>query len=201
MGAIKRFFRWLFSPSAKLSVFVLLLVGLLVGAASVIGTQVMVHQTGSVEFCGGACHSMSAFTMPEYKESVHYANKTGVRAGCSDCHIPHSYPGVLFYKARAGIRDVYHEIRGTISTQEKYDKERWRMANHVWEEFRATNSANCRTCHDPKAFASQGASAQKAHKKFFAGESTCIDCHQGVAHKAPEEPEEPAEPTKTSQAQ
>ena len=186
MGAIKRLFRWLFSPSARLPVVALLLVGLAIGAVSVIGTQVMVHQTGSVAFCGGACHSMAAFTMPEYKESVHYANKTGVRATCSDCHIPHSYPKVLFYKAEAGIRDVYHEIVGTISTKEKYEKERWRMANHVWDEFRQTNSANCRTCHDPKAFASQGAGAQKAHKKFFAGESTCIDCHTGVAHEEPE---------------
>jgi nitrate/TMAO reductase-like tetraheme cytochrome c subunit len=198
MGAIRRFFRWLFSPSARLPVFVLLLAGLLVGAASVIGTQVMVHTTGSVAFCGSACHSMRSFTLPEYKESVHFANRTGVRASCSDCHIPHNYPAVLFYKARAGIRDVYFELTGSIDTKEKYEAARWRMANHVWEEFRANNSANCRTCHDPLAFASQGARAQKAHKKFFTGEATCIDCHQGVAHK---EPEEPVAPTKTSQAQ
>lgn len=198
MGAIKRFFRWLFSPSARLSVFVLLLAGLLIGASGVIGTQVMVHATGTVEFCGSACHSMHAFTLPEYKQSMHYANRTGVRASCSDCHIPHSYPSVLFYKAKAGIRDAYHELTGTISTQEKYDKERWRMANKVWEEFRANNSANCRSCHDPKAFANQRPRAQKVHAKFFAGESTCIDCHQGVAHKEPEEPEAPA---RTSMAQ
>jgi nitrate/TMAO reductase-like tetraheme cytochrome c subunit len=199
---MKGLFRWLFSPSAKLSVFVLLLIGLLVGAASVIGTQVMVHYTGTTEFCGNACHSMQAFTLPEYKESVHYSNPSGVQAGCADCHIPHSYPGVLFYKAKAGMRDAYHEIRGTISTQEKYDKERWRMANHVWDEMRANNSANCRTCHSDKAMASskQSASAQKNHRKLLTGEATCIDCHKGVAHKEPEEPEEPAEPAKTSMA-
>lgn len=198
MGALKRFFRWLFSPSARLPVAVLLLIGLAVGATSVIGTQVMVHATGSVEFCGSACHSMHTFTLPEYKESVHFSNRTGVRAGCSDCHIPHSYPAVLFYKAKAGIRDVYYEATGSIATKEKYEKERWRMANQVWAEFRENNSANCRTCHDPLAFASQSNRAQRSHQKFFAGESTCIDCHQGVAHTAPEEP---AEPAKTSLAQ
>jgi nitrate/TMAO reductase-like tetraheme cytochrome c subunit len=198
MGALKRFFRWLFSPSARLPVVALLLIGLAVGATSVIGTQVMVHATGSVAFCGSACHSMHAFTLPEYKESVHFSNRTGVRAGCSDCHIPHSYPAVLFYKAKAGVRDVYFELTGSIDTKEKYEAARWRMANSAWEEFRANNSANCRTCHDPLAFASQSNRAQRAHKKFFTGESTCIDCHQGVAHK---EPEEPAAPTKTSQAQ
>jgi nitrate/TMAO reductase-like tetraheme cytochrome c subunit len=197
MGALKRFFRWLFSPSARLPVVALLLIGLAVGATSVIGTQVMVHATGSVAFCGSACHSMHAFTLPEYKESVHFSNRTGVRAGCSDCHIPHSYPAVLFYKAKAGVRDVYFELTGSIDTKEKYEAARWRMANSAWEEFRANNSANCRTCHDPLAFASQSNRAQRAHKKFFTGESTCIDCHQGVAHK---EPEEPAAPTKTSQA-
>ena len=42
-------------------------------------------------------------------------------------------------------------MRGVISTQEKFDQERWRMANIVWDEMRANNSANCRTCHDPQA--------------------------------------------------
>lgn len=194
MGAIKRFFRWLTKPSAKLSVFVLLLIGLVAGATAVIGTQVMVHQTGSVEFCGGACHSMRAFTMPEYKESVHFANRTGVRAGCADCHIPHSYPTVLFYKAKAGIKDAYHEMVGTISTKEKYEKERWRMANLVWDEMRANNSANCRSCHNEMAMAisKQSPMAQKMHVQVQQGKATCIDCHRGVAHKEPEEPEEPA---------
>ena len=202
MGAIKRFFRWLFTPSAKLSVFVLLIIGLGAGAVGVIGTQVMVHQTGTVAFCGGACHSMQAFTLPEYKESVHFSNKTGIKASCSDCHIPHSYPQVLFYKAQAGIRDVYHEIAGTVSTQEKYDKERWRMANKVWDEMKANNSANCRTCHDPMqmALSKQSAMAQKMHVQVQQGKATCIDCHRGVAHKEPEEPAEPEQPAKQAQS-
>lgn len=202
MGAIKRFFRWLFTPSAKLSVFVLLIIGLGAGAVGVIGTQVMVHQTGTVEFCGGACHSMQAFTLPEYKESVHFSNKTGIKASCSDCHIPHSYPHVLFYKAKAGIRDVYHEIAGTVGTQEKYDKERWRMANKVWDEMKANNSANCRTCHDPMqmALSKQSAMAQKMHVQVQQGKATCIDCHRGVAHKEPEEPAEPEQPAKQAQS-
>lgn len=199
---MKGLLRWLFSPSAKLSVFVLLLVGLLFGSAAVIGTQVMVHYTGTTAFCGNACHSMQAFTLPEFRQSIHYANRSGVQASCSDCHIPHSYPYVLFYKARAGIRDAYHEMRGTIGTQEKYERERWRMANKVWDEMRANNSANCRTCHSDEGMAAskQSASAQRNHKKFLAGESTCIDCHTGVAHKEPEEPAEPAAPAKTPQA-
>ncbi len=193
MGAIKRFFRWLFSPSAKLSVFVLLLAGLGIGAATVIGTQVAVHYTGTVEFCGGACHSMQAHTLPEFKDSKHGLNRLGIEVACSSCHLPHSYPAVLFAKAKAGIKDIYHEAIGTISTKEKYEKERWRMANIVWDEMKASNSATCRSCHDPMRFqlSKQSAMAQKMHLQVQQGKATCIDCHRGVAHTEPEEPEEP----------
>ena len=193
-GAIRRFFGWLLSPSARWSVLALLLVGGIAGAVSVIGTQVAVALTGSNNFCGSACHSHARFVYPEHKESGHYANRTGMRATCSDCHVPHNYPVKLFYKARAGITDAIAEARGVISTQEKFDKERWRLANIVWDEMRADNSANCRSCHDEKAWDNkkQSEDAVKQHKKFLSGKATCIDCHTGVAHKEPEEPK-PAE--------
>jgi nitrate/TMAO reductase-like tetraheme cytochrome c subunit len=195
-GVIRRFFRWLFSPSARWSVFALLLVGLVIGVVSVIGTQVAVAVTGTDEFCGTACHSHASFVYPEHKTSAHYANRTGVRAMCVDCHVPHTYPAKLIYKARAGITDAIAEARGVISTQEKFDKERWRLANIVWTEMRENNSANCRTCHDPQAMdgAKQTDDAKKQHKKFASGKATCIDCHTGVAHKEPVEPKAPAEP-------
>ena len=193
-GALRRFFRWLFSPSARWSIFALLLVGGVVGAVSVIGTQVGVHLTGTDEFCGTTCHSHAKFVFPEHKESVHYSNRTGVRAMCVDCHVPHQYPAVLFYKAKAGIRDAIAEFRGTISTQEKFENERWRLANNVWDEMRENNSANCRTCHDPAAMnpAKQGEMVAKQHKMVAEGKATCIDCHTGVAHKDAVEPK-PAE--------
>lgn len=192
-GPIRRALRWLFSPSARWSVFALLAVGLVFGAVGVIGTQVAVAMTGTNEFCGTACHSHEKFLYPEHQQSSHYNTRTGVRATCNDCHIPHDYPAKLFYKAKAGIRDGIAEMRGTISTQEKFDRERWRLANSVWDEMRADNSKNCRTCHDPQAMDSQKQSedAVKQHKKFADGKATCIDCHTGIAHKEPEEPKPP----------
>ena len=192
-GVIRRFFRWLFSPSARWSIFALLLVGLLVGAFMTIGTQVALYATGTDEFCGTTCHSHVQSVFPEHKLSVHYMNRTGVRAACVDCHVPHSYPAKLIYKAKAGIRDAIAEARGTISTQEKFEKERWRLANDVWEEMRENNSANCRTCHNELAWdnAKQSEDAVKAHRKFLSGKATCIDCHTGVAHKEPVEPKAP----------
>jgi len=193
-GAIRRAWRWLFSPSARWSVFALVVAGLVIGAIGVIGTQVVVAATGTDQFCGTTCHSHARFVFPEHQQTGHYNNRTGVRATCGDCHIPHDYPAKLFYKAKAGIRDVIGEMRGTISTQEKFDKERWRLANDVWDEMRENNSKNCRTCHDPAAMdsAKQNENAVKQHKKFAAGKATCIDCHSGIAHKEPEEPKPPA---------
>jgi nitrate/TMAO reductase-like tetraheme cytochrome c subunit len=198
-GIVRRFFRWLFSPSASWSVAALLVVGLVLGVTTVAGSQVALHLTGSDEFCGNACHSHEKFVFPEHKLSAHYTNRTGVRATCSDCHVPHNIAAKVLYKAKAGVLDAISEAKGTISTQEKFDKERWRMANHVWDEMKANNSANCRTCHDPSAWsqAKQSEDAQKQHKKFFSGKATCIECHQGVAHK---EPEEPKDATKAADA-
>jgi nitrate/TMAO reductase-like tetraheme cytochrome c subunit len=186
-GIIRRTWRGLRTPSARWSVGALVLIGLLVGAAGVIGTQVMVAATGTNEFCGGACHSMQ-WVAREYRESVHFANHSAVRAECHDCHIPHQYPQLLFYKAKAGIKDVIGEVRGVISTEEKFNKERARMANHVWEEYKANNSANCRTCHmfTAEVIAKQKDFVQPMHQQVLAGQGTCIDCHKGVAHKAPE---------------
>lgn len=195
---LRRAWRALTSPSARWPVLALAVAGIVLGAGGVLATDFMVQRTGTVEFCGESCHSMQAFTLPEYKESAHYSNKLGVRATCSDCHIPHSYPSKLLYKAQAGIRDIIAETRGVISTKEKYEAARWRMANHVWEEMKANDSANCRTCHDWDAMAlsAQKPRAQRQHEKArkSAGKETCIDCHRGVAHKEAEEPAQPAAP-------
>ena len=193
-GAIRRAMRWLFTPSARWSIFALVFVGLVIGATSVIGTQVAMAVTGTTEFCGSTCHSHEKFVYSEHKQSPHYANRVGVRAACTDCHVPHTYPAKLFYKAKAGATDALAELRGTISTQEKLDHERWRLANEVWDEMRANNSENCRHCHDPQAMdtAKQSEDAVKQHKKFASGKATCIDCHTGVAHKEPQEPQAPA---------
>jgi len=169
-------------------VLALLIVGLLIGAGGVIATQVMVAKTGTNEFCGGACHSMQ-WVAQEYKQSVHAVNRTGVSAGCHDCHIPHHYPALLFYKAKAGIKDAIGEMRGVISTKEKFEKERTRMAKEVWAEYKTNNSENCRTCHvfDKAIVAKQKDFVRPMHEQFLAGAMTCVDCHKGIAHTAPTE--------------
>ena len=180
--------RRLRSPSATWSVLSLLIVGIVVGAGLIVGTQWMVAVTGTNQFCGGACHSMQ-WVDAEYKASIHYANRTGVRAECHDCHIPHDYPYLLFYKARAGIKDVIGEMRGVISTKEKFEKERLRMAQHVWEEYKEDKGAKCRVCHvfTPETIKKQREMVQPMHQAVLEGGAVCTDCHKGIAHTAPKE--------------
>jgi len=194
-GLTQRTWRALTTPSARWSVLSLLVAGIVIGGGGVIFTDLMVKRTGTVEFCGTTCHSMEAFTLPEYKQSSHYSNKAGVSATCADCHVPHRYPAKLIYKARAGIKDAIAEATGDIATQEKYNKERWRMASNVWAEMKANDSANCRHCHDwdRMALSEQRPMAQSRHEKARKSGGTCIDCHRGIVHSEPEEPAQPAE--------
>jgi nitrate/TMAO reductase-like tetraheme cytochrome c subunit len=187
-GFFRRLWRGLRSPSAHWSVLALVVLGLVIGAGAVIGTQVMVAATGTNEFCGGACHSMQ-WVAQEYHQSGHAVNRTGVSAGCHDCHIPHGYPQLLWYKAKAGTKDVIGEMTGVIGTEDKFKKERSRMAKEVWAEYKESNSANCRTCHtfSPEVIAKQKEMAQPMHQMVLSGQGTCIDCHKGIAHQAPAE--------------
>ncbi len=123
----------------------------------------------------------------EHRDSIHGANRTGVHATCHDCHIPREYPELLWYKAVAGTRDVIGEIRGIISTEEKFKNERMRMAVHVWTEYKANDSRACRGCHQfsKEVLAKQPEMVQQIHAPVLEGLATCIDCHKGVGHVAP----------------
>jgi len=181
--------------SAGFSIPALLVIGFLVGAGAVIASAVVIEATGTNEFCSTACHERGGMAIPtkEWKESVHFANRSGVQAGCHHCHIPDGYPEKLIVKAKAGFSDAYHTMLGTISTPEKYEANRWRMANEVWNEMRKNDSAECRHCHDftPEALAVQAKDnevAAQMHKDRKEQKMTCIDCHRGVAHKVPDDP-------------
>ncbi len=162
---------------------------LILGFALAFASNETLESTNTTEFCT-SCHSMQ-WVQEEWMESVHYSNIYGVRAECSDCHVPHSTGPKLVAKLRAA-KDVWHEIRGTIDDEEKFEQHRWQMANAVWDRMKATGSRECKSCHTVAAMdlKEQDRSARKKHKKIVKGtsEKTCIDCHKGVAHEMPKEP-------------
>ena len=187
-GILARTWRRLRRPSTHWSVLTLVVLGVVAGFVATVGTHVMVEMTGTDAFCGTACHSMQ-WVAKEHCESVHGVNRTGVHAGCHDCHIPQHYPELLWYKAKAGTKDVIGELRGVISTEEAFKKERLRMAREVWEEYKGNNSRNCRKCHEfaPGMLAKQQEFVRPMHQQVLEGKATCIDCYKGVGHAAPSE--------------
>ena len=147
--------------------------------------------TNEMEFCT-SCHSMQ-IPLEEYKESLHYKNASGVRATCSDCHVPKPFGPKMVAKVIA-VKDVVHEFLGTIDTPEKYEAHRWDMANRVWDKMSASDSRECRSCHDYSQMdlAEQDRSARARHGRAVDEGKTCIDCHKGVAHEEPDEPDDEA---------
>jgi len=121
---------------------------------------------------------------------VHYKNASGVRAICSDCHVPKPWIQKVARKIQATFNELPHTIMGTIDTKEKFEAHRLEMAENVWAGMKATDSRECRNCHalETMELKHQDKSARKKHtleRKLKKGE-TCIDCHQGIAHSLPE---------------
>lgn len=87
-------------------------------------------------------------------------------------------------------KDVYHQFAGSIDTPEKFEAQRWNMASRVWAKIKATDSRECRGCHDYRTMdlENQASLARKKHARAMKKGRTCIDCHAGIAHKQPEPP-------------
>ncbi|EIV8654570.1 NapC/NirT family cytochrome c [Vibrio parahaemolyticus] len=170
----------------KRYIALLVAAGVGVGWLTLGGSAAVMHYTSDTEFCV-SCHSME-IPYKEYQGSVHFSNAKGIRAECSDCHIPQEPMDYLITKIRAS-KDIYHEfVTGKIDTPEKYEAHRKDMAETVWAQFRENDSATCRSCHDFDAMEEfeQSRDAAKMHEYAQANDQTCIDCHKGVAHFAPE---------------
>ena len=148
--------------------------------------------TNREEFCT-SCHTMQ-IPLKELQENVHYKNASGVQATCKDCHVPEAFVPKMIAKVMAS-KDVYHEILGTIDTPEKYEAMRWDMATRVWEKMKASDSRECRSCHDfaNMDLTEQDRSARAKHGNAEDKGQTCIDCHKGIAHEEPDEPDEEEE--------
>jgi cytochrome c-type protein NapC len=113
------------------------------------------------------CHVKQA---SEFQESVHYINRSGVQATCNNCH--------------AGKK---HE-KG-VNASKKVKKPRIEMVASEWKRLKDNNSKECKTCHSPMAMdlAKQEPRSVTRHEESFdAGNTSCINCHQGISHYLPD---------------
>jgi cytochrome c-type protein NapC len=192
---IARAWRWVgenpwirtaFSPPAYLSLAFLTLGGFVAGVLFWGGFNTALEATNTEKFCV-SCHEMKSNVFEELKGTIHYTNRSGVRATCPDCHVPHEWTNKIARKMQAS-KEVWGHIFGTIDTREKFLGLRKAMAEREWERMKANDSLECRNCHSAESMdlAKQNPRAASAHERFlFTKEKTCIDCHKGIAHRLP----------------
>ncbi len=192
-GFIRRTWQWLCKPSAKYSLLALTSVGFVAGIIFWGGFHTGLEATNTLEFCIG-CHEMRDTVYQEYKQTVHYSNRTGVRAICSDCHVPREWGPKMIRKAKASF-EVWGKLTGAIDTPAKFEAKRMELATHEWERMKAANSRECRNCHNFDAMSGevQKQSVYKKHMGAKAEGKSCIDCHKGIAHQLPKEYKDPDE--------
>ena len=144
--------------------------------------------TNTEQFCIG-CHEMRDNVYAEFKGTIHDVNRSGVRAICSNCHVPHEPIPLIKRKIRASL-ELWGHLRGVIDTKEKFEAHRYQLAKRVWTRMKQTDSLECRNCHHADAMEpeKQSEKARARHAKMKAEGLTCIDCHFGIAHKEPDGP-------------
>lgn len=174
-------------PSTVFSLGTLVLGGFVAGIIFWGGFNTAMEFTNKEAFCV-SCHEMRDNVFEDLKRTVHYTNRSGVRAVCSDCHVPHDWTHKIARKMQAS-KEVWGHLFGTIDTREEFVEKRLELALHEWARLKANDSLECRNCHSAVSMdlTKQSPRAAEAHERFlFKGERTCIDCHKGIAHTLPD---------------
>jgi cytochrome c-type protein NapC len=150
------------------------------------GFNTVLEWTNREAFCI-SCHEMKDNVYAEYRNTIHYQNRTGVRATCPDCHVPREWGPKMIRKIQAS-NEVLHKLLGSIDTPEKFAAKRATLAQHEWDRMKGNDSHECRNCHNYSYmdYAEQNRRAATRHQVAFGQGQTCIDCHKGIAHHLPD---------------
>ncbi len=182
-----------------------LIIGIIVGILFWGGFNTALRVTNTEAFCI-SCHEMAVNVYQEYTDTIHYTNRTGVRATCSDCHVPKEWEHKVVRKIYAS-NELYHHFMGTIDTPEKFEAKRFELAKSVWRTMKKTDSRECRNCHAYESMDLNKQEGRAIDQHEIMEESrmakigvhdakhalarneglTCIDCHKGIAHRLPTE--------------
>ena len=182
------------TSGAKKGFLGLLVFGIVIGIALWGGFNWTMDLTNTEKFCI-SCHEMEATPYAELEETVHFTNRTGVRATCPDCHVPRPWIYKFVRKIQASNELYHHFITGDVDTPEKFEAKRMQLAQSVWKAMKETDSRECRNCHkfESMDLDKQQSRAADAHDPYYweavdgkEPSYTCIDCHKGIAHSLPE---------------
>jgi cytochrome c-type protein NapC len=184
---LRRLWLTLRSPSQHLSLGVLTIGGFIGGVVFWGGFNTALEASNTEQFCV-SCHEMQDNVFEELKSTIHYTNRSGVRASCPDCHVPHEWTDKIARKMQAS-KEVWGKVFGTIDTREEFLAMRRTLAEHEWDRLKANDSLECRNCHAGVSMdlTRQSPRAAATHERWLlTGEKTCIDCHKGIAHRLPD---------------
>lgn len=177
-----------FLRPSSLSLAAVVAIGMFSGLVFWGGFNTGMEKTNTIEFCT-SCHEMRDTVYQEYQQTIHYKNRSGVRAICSDCHVPKDWTHKFVRKIQAS-QELYGKfVSHVIDTPEKFDNRRMELAQHVWQTMKDSDSRECRNCHSWDAMNHEKQNP-RARKKMAEAEKegkTCIDCHKGIAHLLPKE--------------
>ena len=174
-------------PAAYLSLGFLTVGGFVAGIVFWGAFNTALEATNREVFCV-SCHEMYDNVFQELKSTIHYSNRSGVRATCPDCHVPHEWTHKIARKMQSS-KEVRGKSFGTISTPEKFAAKRRELAEREWHRLASNDSRECRNCHSfvSMDFTRQSVRAAEMHGTLLAsGDKTCIDCHKGIAHHLPD---------------
>jgi cytochrome c-type protein NapC len=187
LAHLKEWWGILVRPSAHFSLGFLTVGGFIAGIVFWGGFNTALEATNTETFCI-SCHEMHDNVYQELRTTIHFTNRSGVRATCPDCHVPHEWTRKIARKMQAS-KEVWGWLFGTINTREEFLAKRRELAEREWVRLHANDSLECRNCHGfgYMDFTRQSPRAADAHGRFLAsGEKTCIDCHKGIAHELPD---------------
>ena len=186
LNLIRRIWQIVNTPAVTLSIGFLTLGGFIGGVMFWGAFNTALEVTNTEKFCT-SCHEMRDNVYEELSHTIHFANRSGVRASCPDCHVPHNWSDKIARKMQAS-KEVWGKLFGTINTRQKLLEHRLELAQHEWVRLKSNDSLECRNCHSAAAmdFSRQAPRAAKMHETYLlTGQATCIDCHKGIAHELP----------------
>lgn len=124
--------------------------------------------------------------LPELQKTVHWQNRTGCArvVPIVMCRI------ILRIRLRKmqASREVLGQVIGTIDTREKFLDHRLTLAQREWTRLKANDSKECRNCHDYDSmdFSKMRVTSQMVMRRAAENNTSCIDCHKGIAHQLPD---------------
>ncbi|ADN76398.1 trimethylamine-N-oxide reductase c-type cytochrome TorC [Ferrimonas balearica DSM 9799] len=187
LGRIKALWATMSRPAKHISLGTLTLGGFIAGVVFWGGFNTALEVANTEAFCI-SCHEMEDTVYVELQQTVHWSNSSGVRATCSDCHVPHNWTDKIARKMQAS-KEVWGHLFGTINTPEKFEAKRLELATHEWNRLSANGSLECKNCHnyDSMKWDEMSEAARTQMQRAAERDQSCIDCHKGIAHHLPKD--------------